>query len=136
MDEDTLNFEKRVGQYVRVRDHIKAMEEKFKKDVAPFKEMLEKLNNDLLRGLHEVGTNSVNTDAGTAYIKSKVTVTLADPGAFMQFVRDNSAFELLDRKANSTAVQAYLAEHNTLPPGVNYSVFQDVGVRRGKLPQE
>lgn len=132
MDAQTLNFEQLVTEYVQTRDEVKRQEEAFKEKVKPLRERMEKLNNALLQGLHEVGTNSVNTDAGTAYIKSKVNVSLADPGAFMQFVKDTSAFELLDRKANSTAVQAYLSEHGSLPPGVNYSVFQDVGVRRGK----
>jgi len=48
----------------------------------------------------------------------------------MKFVVDNNKFELLDRRANATAVKDYVAANNVLPPGCNLSAICTVGVRR------
>ena len=41
---------------------------------------------------------------------------------------------LLDYKANVTAVKEHIEKHNgQAPPGVNYSEFRDVGVRRDRV---
>jgi hypothetical protein len=55
---------------------------------------------------------------------------LADPEAFMKYVIDNQAFDMLDRKANVTAVKEYVQETGALPPGVNLSSIKTIGVRR------
>jgi hypothetical protein len=48
----------------------------------------------------------------------------------MAFVKTTNNYDLLDRKANVTAVKDYVSENGTLPPGVNLSSIKTVGVRR------
>jgi hypothetical protein len=48
----------------------------------------------------------------------------------MKYVIDNNLFDLLDRKANVTAVKDHVKEKGALPPGVNLSAIETVGVRR------
>lgn len=125
-----LDISKRVQQYVRLRDEIKRLDEEHKEKMKPYRDTLEKLNGVLLGHLNEINGDSVRTDGGTVFRSAKKSASLADPDAFMRFVIENDAFDLLDRKANVTAVADFIDENNVPPPGVNFSTTYVVGVRR------
>lgn len=120
----------RVAQYVKLRDLIKIKDKEFKEAMEPYRKTLDDLNGVLLNHLNSIGGNSLNTDAGTVYRTEKKSAALSDSAAFMDYVIANNAFDLLDRKANVTAVVEYMKEHNAPPPGVNFSATHVVGVRR------
>lgn len=120
----------RVAQYVALRDLIKAKNDAHKKAMKPANDTLEQLNSVLLAHLNSVGVNSASTDGGTVYRTEKKSAGLADAQAFMDFVIANNAWDLLDRKANVTAVEDYITTNNAPPPGVNWSSTFVVGVRR------
>ena len=126
----TKDISIRVAQYVKLRDLIKIKEKEFKEALDPYKKALEDLNSVLLNHLNQVGANNVNTDNGTVYRTEKKSASLVDPKAFMDYVITNESWDLLDRKANVTAVAEFIKEQGTLPPGVNYSSAFVVGVRR------
>lgn len=126
----TVDISTRVAQYVQLRDIIREKEKKHKEELCKYKEALDGLNSLLLNHLNTIGGKSVNTDSGTVYRTEKKSAPLADPAAFMDYVIKNAAFDLLDRKANVTAVAAYIQENGTQPPGVNFSSKYVVGVRR------
>lgn len=130
MDQQVIDISKRVEQYVRLRDKIKSLDDEHKQKMKPYKEALEKLNGAMLTHLMQIGAENIRTEFGTVYRNTKTSATLADPEAFMEFVVSNEAWDLMDRKANVTAVKDYLAENNTLPPGVNFNQIVEVGVRR------
>lgn len=120
----------RVAQYVKLRDHIKKLNDDHKKSMKPFNETLEQLNSVLLAHLNSMGANSASTDGGTVYRTEKKTASLADAQAFLDFVIANQAWDLMDRKANVTAVEDYITANAAPPPGVNYASTFVVGVRR------
>ena len=124
------NIEKRVMQYVAVRDAIKAMKDKHEKELEPMVDIQNVLTGIIQQCLEAAGAESIKTSEGTAYTTTRYNASLADPAAFMQFVRDTNNFDLMDRKANAPAVRDYVAEHGTLPPGVNLSSISTIGVRR------
>lgn len=126
-----IDVEKRVGQYVTLRDKIKELDDAHKESMKPYREFLEQLGNILLQHLNATNSESVKTAAGTFYKTMKKSASLEDPEAFMRFVIANGLFEMLDRKANVAAVEEYLEEHKLLPPGVKYTSRYDVNVRRG-----
>jgi hypothetical protein len=130
MSTPTVDISKRVDQYVRLRDLIKEKEEAHKAEIKPFKEMLDKLNAVLLEHLNTINGESVRTETGTVYRTEKKSAALADPDAFMRYVIGNEQWDLLDRKANVTAVADFIEENNEAPPGVNFSTTYVVGVRR------
>jgi hypothetical protein len=124
------DFNTRVSQYVALRDLIKAQDDAHKKAMKPAKETLEQLNAVLLAHLNQVGANSAATDNGTVYRTEKKSASLADGKAFMDYVIAAGAWDLLDRKANVTAVEEFIKGNNAPPPGVNFSSTYIVGVRR------
>jgi hypothetical protein len=126
----TVDIKKRVEQYVALRDKIKAIEADQKEHLKPYKNMLEQLNGTLLQHLNDINTDSASTEAGSVYRTAKKSASLADAQAFMDFVVANQAFDLLDRKANVSAVEDYINDNKVPPPGVNFSTTYIVGVRR------
>lgn len=121
--------EKRIEQYLAVRDKIKMMEDEAKKAIEPFKLIQEQLAGWLQEFMDKTGGDSIKTKAGTAYVSTRYSATLADPDAFMQFVIENKLFDLLDRRANATAVKDYTGEKGAPPPGVNLTALKTIGVR-------
>jgi len=124
------DINRRVNQYVRLRDEIKRLDEEHKLKMAPYRETLEGLNGALLHHLNSIGGDSVRTEAGTVYKTEKKSASCADKSAFWAHVVLTGDWELLDWKANATQVAAYIEKNGALPPGVNFNVSHVVGVRR------
>lgn len=124
------DMEKRTQQYVIVRDMLKALEEEHAKKKKELNSVLETLSGIIQKFMDDHNLENLATAAGTCYKSTRHTASLSDPAAFMNYVIANQAFDLLDRRANSTAVKAFVQEHNSLPPGCNLSAIQSLGVRR------
>lgn len=120
-----------VDQYVKLRDAIAAADERHKTKTAPHREYLELLGGAMRDRLTEAGVDSAKTSAGTVYKTIKKSATVADGAVFRQFVVENSAFDLVDMRANAPAVAEYVGNNGGVaPPGLNYSTRVEVGVRR------
>lgn len=124
------NIDDIVHQYVMLRDKIKESDKVHKEKTKPARDHLEVLNNKLLERLIEVGGESVKTTSGTVYKTVKKSASIADGDTFRSFIIDNELYDLVDWKANPTATADYIEEHQVPPPGVNYSTYAEVGVRR------
>lgn len=120
----------RVAQYVGLRDKIKALDDAHKEKMKPFREMLETLGGVLLDHLKNISADSVATNSGTVYKTVKNSASIADGTAFWQYVSENEEWDLIDKKANVSAVLDFIEQHNSPPPGVNFSSMITVGVRR------
>lgn len=125
-----VGFDKRVDQFVRLRDKIKEIEERQAAELSPYKEALDKLSALMLQHLNNVGADKVGTEFGTVYRSEKKSATLADKSAFWTYVTTQGLWDLLDYKANAPAVAEFIEKNNIPPPGVNYNVRFTVGVRR------
>jgi len=122
--------EQRIGQYVECRDAIARAKDEFEKSIAPLVDLQNKLTGWLQRFMETNGATSIKSKQGTCYASTRYTASLADPEAFMKYVISNQQFDLLDRKANVTAVKDHVKEKGALPPGVNLSAIETIGVRR------
>jgi hypothetical protein len=125
-----VNIEKRVQQYVALRDHIRAIKERHKAELKAPNETLEKLNSVLLGHLNAIGGVNVGTAYGTVYKTTKKSASVADMSAFWTYVVSQGDFDMVDKRANPTAVEAYIEANGTTPPGVNWNVLEVVGVQR------
>ena len=126
----TTDINVRIAQYVGLRDKIKALDDAHKEKMKPFREMLETLGGVLLDHLKNQAADSVSTPSGTVYKTVKNSASIADGTAFWNFVVENNEWDLIDKKANVSAVQDFIEAHSSPPPGVNFSSVITVGVRR------
>jgi hypothetical protein len=75
------------------------------------------------------GASSFKTEGGTAFITRKEQATVKDWEATLQYIRENEAYDLLERRVSRIAVRT-LVDEGTPPPGVDYSVKLGVNIRR------
>lgn len=125
-------YDLRVGQYLQVRDAIRELKERHTAELKPLNDLKNRLSSWLISHLEADGAKSVRTDYGTVYSTTKWSASLSDPKAFMDYVIENNRFELLDRKANVTAVRTYTEENGGEPPGARLTQEIEIGVRAGK----
>lgn len=124
------NADKLVGAYIQLRDKTASMEAEFKEQMKPYKQALAQLEEQMLAMLEESGVESIKTAFGTAYKSEKASVTVADRQAFMDYVKANGAFDLLDVRPNKSGVEVFMQEHQDVPPGVNYRRVISCNFRR------
>ena len=125
-----IDVEKRVGQFVKLRDMKAELKAKHEAEMKPINDTMEMLKDELKQALSQVNAQNIKTDAGTVSLTSKVSASAADINAFWTWVITQGAFDMLDKKPNVTAITEYVKQNGVPPPGVNYNVFVDVGVRR------
>lgn len=124
------DMQKRIEQYIGLRDKLKVIDEEHENRRKDYVQMMERVSG-LIRSFMEANKlENLKTKAGTCYTSTRHTASLADPDAFMKFVIATNRFDLMDRRANATAIKEYVEAEKVLPPGVNLTALQTVGVRR------
>lgn len=124
------DFDELVQQFATLRDSLKKADDAHKAKTATGRDYLQLLNAKLLERLNATGADSVKTANGTAYRTTRRTASIADGEAFRGFVIENRMWDMVDWKANANAVDDFLRNEQSLPPGVNFTTAYTVGVRR------
>jgi hypothetical protein len=128
--ENTDHIDKRVEQYLWIRGEIERIEKANVEALKKHRLTKEKIAGELLEFLDKNHLKSARTAFGLVTVLVKPTSPLTDPDAFIEFVRENDAYELLNRAANPTACLAYAEEHGSLPPGVKINSRRTIGVTK------
>jgi len=74
--------------------------------------------------------NAFNTDAGTAYKSTLEHATVSDMDALLDFIKENGAWHLIEKRVSKAGVKAMLDENMPLPPGVNWYTSTSIHVRK------
>lgn len=122
-----------IEHYIALRDSKKIAEDTYDTwQKANYSNPMKYLEGWLLNKLNELGVDSVSgpEGTGTAYKKLTTSVTVADAREFRRHVIGSEDWDLIDWRANKTAVNELVEKGEALPPGVNYSSFLTVGIRR------
>jgi hypothetical protein len=120
-----------VSLYIKLRDQKAQMKAEFDAAVAPVQEKMDKLEAKLLEVFNQTGMDSVKTEFGTAYATVRSTASIADREAFMDYVKANEEWSLLEVRAAKSAIEQFRsANDNELPPGVNLREERVVNIRR------
>ncbi len=126
-----MKLSEAVSLYIKLRDQKAQMKADFEASVAPLTEKMDKLEAKLLEVFNQTGMDSVKTEFGTAYATVRTSASIADRDAFMDFVKANEEWSLLEVRVSKTAVDQYRsANDDELPPGVNVREERVVNIRR------
>lgn len=126
-----MKISEAVSLYIQMRDKKAQMKAEFDAQVAPLQEKMDKLEAKLLEVFNQTGLDSVKTEFGTAYSIVRTTASVADRESFMDYVKANEEWALLEVRVSKTAVDQYRsANDNELPPGINIREERVVNVRR------
>ena len=137
--------------YLKLRGAKKDLDEQAKAKMRPINEALEALEVHFLATMNDMGVDSLKNEAGTPYRSERVSVTVADNSAFVDFVLtralsalpvneqarekikevilESGQLALIEARASKTAVEMFMQEVGELPPGLNRRVESTVNVR-------
>ncbi len=109
-----------IEQYIAMRDKKTEIKDRHKVELAPVQQIMDRLEAWLLHHLNSTGAKSVTADqGGTAFKKKRVSITVQDREAFMEFAVNNDELGLLDIRASKLAVEEFLEANGELPPGTS-----------------
>jgi hypothetical protein len=122
-----------VEAYVNTRAKIKELEDQ----ISELKAYQAKKEEWLQQQLHETGAENMKTKHGTVYTTVFESCTVADADTFFDWVRENQAWEFLERRVSKAPVLHMMGDREDNgrplppPPGVNYTAIKKIGVRKG-----
>ena len=119
-----------VERYIKMRDKKAEYKAEYTAKVADIDAAMARIENHLLARMQEQGLKSMPTVAGTAYIQHRTSASVAEWNSFLQFVRENDMWNLLEHRASLAALTEYKAANDDLPPGVNWNESLVVNVKR------
>ena len=113
--------------YMKMRAKISELDAQ----IATIKEQQEQVSTAMRDKMKELGVNSVRTDHGTVTMLKKTRYYTQDWDSFKNFVLENQAVDLLERRIAQTNMTQFLEENPGLvPPGLNAESKFDVSVRK------
>lgn len=117
--------------YLKLRAKKDAMKERHKAEMAPLNDMETKLEAALLAHLNIANVSSMaHKGIGTVFKTVVVSVTVEDWPATIEWIRQNGAWEFLERRVSKQVVQDFAEQHNEIPPGVKMDSKDEVRVRK------
>jgi hypothetical protein len=115
---------------MKLREQKTAIEARVKDEVSVIKAKLEKLEAFLKTQMDEQGLTSFKSDYGTAFLTTTDYANVADWDAVLTFVRENDAYDMLEKRISKLAVRGYIEQTKAVPPGVTYGTKLEVNIRK------
>ena len=125
-----------IGAYMKQRLKKEAIEAAAKAEAKVYKEKMTKLEAWLKVKADEDGVTSFKTDSGTAFLTTTDFAAVADWDSVLNFIRDNDAYDMLEKRVSKMAVRGYIEANKSVPAGVNYGTKLDINIRKPVLKGE
>jgi hypothetical protein len=126
----SFTVEQVVETYLKLRRKKEAVENETKDRVADIKAKMTMLESWLMQKAGEDGVTSFKTTAGTAFVTTTDFANVADWDAVLAFIKENDAFDMLEKRVSKTAVRAHMDETGDVPPGITYGSKIGINVRK------
>ena len=126
----TPNIGDVIRTYMKLRDQKAAIEGKVKTDLTTIKGKMDKLEAYLKTQMDAQGLTSFKSDFGTAFLTTTDYANVEDWDKTLTFIRDNEAFDMLEKRVSKIAVRGYIEENKAVPPGVTYGTKLEVNIRK------
>lgn len=125
-----MNVSDVIHAYTKLRDQKAAIEAEAKERVAEIKTKMVKLEAYIKTQMDAQGVTSLKSDYGTAFLVTTDYATVADWDAVLGFIRENEAYDMLEKRVSKLAVRNYVEQASSVPPGVNYGTKVEVNIRK------
>ena len=125
-----------VRTYMKLRNQKEQIEAEAKDSVAKLKEKMAKLEAWIKEKADADGVTSFKTDHGTAFLTTTDYANVADWDAVLDFIRENEAYDMLEKRISKLAVRGYIETNKAVPPGVNYGTKLEVNIRKPGVREE
>ena len=119
--------------YIRMRDKRAIIKQEWEDRDHAIATQMQMIEEALLDLCKELNANSISTNHGTVVRSVKTRYWTNDWDSMYQFIRDNDAFALLEKRLHQTHMKEFLEENpDVLPIGLNTENQYTVVVRRKK----
>jgi hypothetical protein len=127
-----INTEELVTAYIALRDERAKLKEEYETADKKLVNDMEKIEQTMLSICNDVGADSIKTSVGTVIRKVNERFYCTDWENFGNYVLENEAVELLERRIHQGNFREHMAniEGQGLPPGVNVMREYGITVRR------
>ena len=125
-----LSTDKVIETYLKLRAKKEAIESEAKEKVVEIKANLIKLEAYLKEKMDAEGETSKKPPFGTAFITTTDFAQVGDWDATLSFIKENEAWDMLEKRVSKTAVRGYIDHNKVVPDGENYGTRIDVNVRK------
>ena len=132
----SVTVDKVVAKYIGYRNEKESLESDTKAKVKIIKENMAKLEAWLKEKADKDGVDSFKTSRGTAFLTTTDFARVEDWDATLGFIKDNDAYDLLEKRVSKTAVRGYIEANKSVPSGINYGTRIDVNVRKPSVKAE
>lgn len=119
-----------IEKYIELRDRKQEISNDAKERIAKIDAVLVQMEAAILQEFEAKGFTSVRTEKGTAYRTTRTGAGVADWETFLEFVKANDLWNMLEKRVAKTAVEQYKDIHGDLPAGVNWREEIIINVRR------
>jgi uncharacterized protein YuzB (UPF0349 family) len=129
----SADMDKLASVYLKIRDAKDDLTAKYKSEVAGLDEQLDVLEQQLLENCKNLNASSIRTPHGTIVRSVKSRFWTNDWDSMYNFIKENSAFGLLEKRLHQTNMKDFIQENPDLyPAGMNVEHEYTVVVRRAK----
>jgi hypothetical protein len=115
---------------MRLREQKTAIETEVKERVSTLKAKMDKLEAYLKTQMDAQGLTSFKSDSGTAFLTTTDYANVANWDAVLEFIRENEAFDMLEKRVSKVAVRGYIEQTKSVPPGITYGTKLEVNIRK------
>lgn len=129
--QDTPPLDKLAEVYIKIRTRIAERTKAYDEEIEGYRAQQEEIANAMKDILRSLNVRSVNTVGGTVVLTEKTRYFPSDWAEFKQFVKDNDAFDLMEKRIAQSNMAKYLEENpDKYPPGLQSETEFTVSVRK------
>ena len=131
MEEEAIPLDKLVKIYRKLRTRMTELTQDYDTQAEVIKAQQDEIKNAIKEQMKAMGVTSVRTTEGTAVMSVKTRYYTQDWDSFKQFVIDNHALELFEKRIAQSNMAQFLEENpGVVPPGLNSTSEFDISVRK------
>lgn len=132
-EETNLSADKLAEIYIKIRDARAKLKEEYEEQDANAKEQQDLIAEQMLAICKEQNADSIKTQAGTIIRKVDTRYWTSDWESMYQFIQENDAYPLLEKRIHQTNMRQFLEENpDLLPAGLMTDSKYTIVVRRSK----
>jgi len=117
--------------YLKIRDARAELKTQYEEDDKKLEEQMDVIEARLLEICKDTGAESIKTPSGTVMRRVATRYWTNDWDSMYNFVKDNDAYGLLERRLHQTNMKQYLAENpDKFPPNMLLDSQYKITIRR------
>lgn len=117
--------------YIKMRDSRNAAKREFEAQDKEIEEQMKLIEQQMLEVCKQNNANSIRTEHGTVIRQIKSRYWTNDWDSMYQFIKDNDAYGLLEKRLHQTHMKEFISENpDKLPMGLNVENEYTITVRR------